>query len=229
MEKIELGSYTVAKSWDDVTLKMWSDYLRKINETENKQIDLIELLETFSDIPKDIIYQMPTDLFEKVMTNLDFLTNDELNNIQASSVIEVDGEKYQINAMEKLSVKEYLDSNTIIENDKFNYSALFAILCRKPNEEYNDEFNADYLEQRINMFDNIPISKAYSLIAFFLNCYVTSVILSQNSSMVDKVKEDLIKLVEHIENLHNPMVFSMLSHPVRIMTIKKLKKSIKAI
>ena len=119
MEKIELGSYTVAKSWDDVTLKMWSDYLRKINETENKQIDLIELLETFSDIPKDIIYQMPTDLFEKVMTNLDFLTNDELNNIQASSVIEVDGEKYQINAMEKLSVKEYLDSNTIIENDKF--------------------------------------------------------------------------------------------------------------
>lgn len=229
MEKIELGTYTVAKSWDDVTLKMWSDYLRKINETENKQIDLIELLETFSDIPKDIIYQMPTDLFEKVMANLDFLTNDELNNIQASSVIEVDGEKYQINAMEKLSVKEYLDSNTIIENDKFNYSALFAILCRKPNEEYNDEFNADYLEQRINMFDNIPISKAYSLIAFFLNCYVTSVILSQNSSMVDKVKEDLTKLVEHIENLHSPTVLFTLSHPRQTMTIRKLKKSIKAI
>ena len=227
MEKINLGQYHVSESWDDVTLLQWQNYVRQASESKDNSVDIIGTLEAFSDIPRNIINQMPTDLFESVIERLKWIT-EQPDQTPTQSVV-INGEKYFINMMEKLKVKEYLDLNTVIENDKFNYSMIFAILCRKQGEEYDEEFIADKLPDRLEMFEQMNCVDGMKLIAFFLTCWVELETRSRNSLVVQAIKEDAQKLVKSIRSSLKPMDYITPSRVRQILTLRKLEKSIKNI
>ena len=227
MEKINLGQYHVAESWDDVTLLQWQNYVRKASESEDNSLDIIGTLEAFSDIPRSVINQIPTDLFEKVIERLKWIT-EQPDQTPSQSVV-ISGETYMINVMEKLKVKEYLDLNTVIENDKFNYAMIFAILCRKQGEEYDEEFIADKLPDRLEMFENMNCVDGMKLIAFFLTCWVELETRSRNSLVVQTIKEDAQKLVKSIRSSLKPGVFTTVLHLREIIKLRKLEKSLKKI
>ena len=227
MEKINLGQYHVAESWGDVTLLQWQNYVRKASESEDNSVDIIGTLETFSDIPRSVINQMPTDLFESVIWRLKWIT--EQPDQTPSQSVEISGETYTINVMEKLKVKEYLDLNTVIENDKFNYAMIFAILCRKQGEEYDEEFIADKLPDRLEMFEQMNCVDGMKLIAFFLTCWVELETRSRNSLVVQSIKEDAQKLVKSIRSSLKPMDYIIPSRVRQILTLRKLEKSLKNI
>lgn len=227
MEKIQLGKYKVAEKWEDVTLLQWQNYVRNASNKEDNSVDIISTLETFSDIPRSVINQMPTDLFESVIGRLKWIT--EQPDQTPSQSVEISGETYTINVMEKLKVKEYLDLNTVIENDKFNYSMIFAILCRKQGEEYDEEFIADKLPDRLEMFEQMNCVSGMKLIAFFLTCWVELETRSRNSLVVQAIKEDAQKLVKSIRSLLKPMDYITPSRVRQILTLRKLEKSLKNI
>lgn len=227
MEKIQLGKYKVAEKWEDVTLLQWQNYVRNASSKEDNSVDIISTLETFSDIPRSVINQMPTDLFESVIGRLKWIT--EQPDQTPSQSVEISGETYTINVMEKLKVKEYLDLNTVIENDKFNYAMIFAILCRKQGEEYDEEFIADKLPDRLEMFEQMNCVDGMKLIAFFLTCWVELETRSRNSLVVKAIKEDAQKLVKSIRSSLKPMDYITPSRVRQILTLRKLEKSIKNI
>ena len=227
MEKIQLGKYKVAEKWEDVTLLQWQNYVRNASSKEDTSVDIITTLETFSDIPRSVINQMPTDLFESVIGRLKWIT--EQPDQTPSQSVEISGETYTINVMEKLKVKEYLDLNTVIENDKFNYAMIFAILCRKQGEEYDEEFIADKLPDRLEMFEQMNCVDAMKLIAFFLTCFIELETRSRNSLVVQAIKEDAQKLVKSIRSSLKPMDFITPSKVRQILTLRKLEKSLKNI
>ena len=227
MEKINLGQYNIAEKWEDVKLIQWQEYIKKNSESKNGEVDVISTLECFSDIPRAIINQMPTDMFESVVERLRWVTKDVKP--QATNKIVIDGEEYIINVMEKLKVKEYLDVNTVLENDKYNYAMLFAILCRKANETYDEEFIADKLSDRIEMFENIEALQAMGLIAFFLNLYIELGKHSLSSSMVQDLKQEATELVKSIKSSLKPMDYIIPSKVRQILTLRKLEKSLKNI
>ena len=227
MEKIQLGKYKVAEKWEDVTLLQWQNYVRNASSKEDNSVDIISTLETFSDIPRSIINQIPTDLFESVIGRLKWIK--ETPDQTPSQSVEINGETYMINVMEKLKVKEYLDLNTVIENDKFNYSMIFAILCRKQGEEYDEEFIADKLPDRLEMFEQMNCVDGMKLIAFFLTCWVELETRSRNSLVVQAIKEDAQKLVKSIRSSLKPMDYIIPSRVRQILTLRKLEKSIKNI
>ena len=227
MEKINLGQYHVAESWEDVKLLQWQNYVRNASSKEDNSVDIISTLETFSDIPRSVINQMPTDLFESVIERLKWIT--EQPDQTPSQSVEISGETYTINVMEKLKVKEYLDINTVIENDKFNYSMIFAILCRKQGEEYDEEFIADKLPERLEMFEQMNCVDGMKLIAFFLTCWVELETRSRNSLVGQSIKEDAQKLVKSIRSSLKPMDYITPSRVRQILTLRKLEKSIKNI
>ena len=227
MEKIQLGKYKVAEKWEDVTLLQWQNYVRNASSKEDNSVDIISTLETFSDIPRSVINQMPTDLFESVIGRLKWIT--EQPDQTPSQSVEINGETYTINVMEKLKVKEYLDLNTVIENDKFNYAMIFAILCRKQGEEYDEEFIADKLPDRLEMFEQMNCVDGMKLIAFFLTCWVELETRSRNSLVVQTIKEDAQKLVKSIRSSLKPMDYITPSRVRQILTLRKLEKSLKNI
>ena len=227
MEKINLGEYHVAESWDDVTLLQWQNYVRQASESEDNAVDIITTLETFSDIPRSVINQMPTDLFESVIGRLKWIT--EQPDQTPSASVEISGETYSINVMEKLKVKEYLDLNTVIENDKFNYSMIFSILCRKQGENYDDEFIADKLPDRLEMFEQMNCVDGMKLISFFLTCWVVLETHSRNCLVAQTIKSDAIELVENTKNLLKPGIFSTVLHLREIIKLRKLEKYLEKI
>lgn len=227
MEKINLGQYHVAESWEDVTLLQWQNYVRRASESEDNALDIISTLECFSDIPRNIINQMPKDLFESVIGRLKWIQ--ETPDQTPSQSVEISGETYFINTMEKLKVLEYLDLNTVIENDKFNYSMIFAILCRKLGEEYDDDFKADKLPDRMEMFEQMNCVEGMKLISFFLNCWVVYETHSRNCLAVQTIKQDALELVESTKNLLKGGVCTTVLHLPQIIKLLKLEKSLKKI
>lgn len=227
MDKIYLGKYNIATKWEDITLLQWSNYVRTTQQykEENKEMDIITTLEHFSNIPREVIYQIPTDLFERLLNNLKFI--DEEPRIEPSNKVTINNEVYAINTMYKLKVKEYMDLNTILENDKYNYPVIFAILCRKQDEEYDENFISDVMEKRIQMFENISVIEGMKLIAFFLDLYKTYAIHLQSSLMVQDLKQTLLELVRKEKNLLKPMDYITPSKVPQIMTLRKLEKSLK--
>ena len=227
MDKINLGQYHVAESWEDVKLLQWQNYVRNASSKEDNSVDIISTLETFSDIPRSIINKMPTDLFESVIGRLKWIT--ETPDQTPTQSVEISGETYTINVMEKLKVKEYLDLNTVIENDKFNYSMIFAILCRKQGEEYDEEFIADKLPDRLEMFEQMNCVDGMKLIAFFLTCWVELETRSRNSLVVQTLKADAIELARNIRNLQKPGVFFTVLHLPQIIKLRKLERYLEKI
>lgn len=227
MEKIQLGKYKVAEKWEDVTLLQWQNYVRNASSKEDNSVDIISTLETFSDIPRSVINQMPTDLFEKVIGCLKWI-KEQPDQTPTQSVV-INCETYSINVMEKLKVKEYLDLSTVIENDKFNYAMIFAILCRKQGEEYDEEFIADKLPERLEMFEQMNCVDGMKLIAFFLTCYIVSETHSKNCLVAQAIKSDAQKLVKSIRSSLKPMDYIIPSHLAQIIKLRKLEKSIKKI
>lgn len=225
MDKIDLGKYKLCTNWEDVKLKQWSDYLRLTSE--QGEVDILTTLECFSDIPREVIYQIPSDLFEKVIQKMKFLNEEP--NIESSNIVLHNGNTYHINVMEKLRVKEYLDLNTILENDKYNYPVIFAILCRLDNEEYNEEYIADILEKRVQMWEDVPVTKALPLISFFLHLWNEYAQHTQSCLMVKHLKSELIEYVKNVKNSLKLGDYIIPSRVRQIMTLRKLEKYLKNI
>lgn len=226
-----LGEYTLSDTWDKVSLEQFSNYVRYISTLEdNQEGDPIEILQIFSNIPKEVILEMSVEMFEHIMEKLTFLNEKlDLNEQEANPNIEIKGETYQINYMDSLKVYEWQDLNTVLDADKYNYPTILAILCRKPNEEYDDEFIAKHLNARILMFKNLQVKEALKLISFFLVLASKYAIHFRNSMIISTLKEEATELANSIETLFKHTDFLIPSRVKQILKLRKLKKSIDSI
>ena len=162
----DFGNITVPTSWDEITLKQFIT-LMKLQEEENKEdVSLIDIMAVLTGTDKKYIYLLPSDFANTIMAHLLFL-NKPLKEEPKAEVI-IDGNLYKINYMEKLKFGEYTDENTVMANDKFDYASLLAILCRREGEIYDDDYIAEHLDERTEMWNNQPITKVYPLVCFFL-------------------------------------------------------------
>lgn len=162
----DFGSITVPTSWEQITLGQFIKLMR-LQEDENKtDISLIDIMAVLTGTDKKYIYSLPSDFANTIMAHLLFL-NKPLKEEPKAEVI-IDGNLYKINYMEKLKFGEYTDANTVMANDKFDYASLLAILCRREGEIYDDDYIAEHLDERTEMWNNQPITKVYPLVCFFL-------------------------------------------------------------
>lgn len=174
----DFGKWNLPKSYDDITLEQF----QLIEKEEDKS--LINILHILANKTRDEVLELPVMFVEKMLNKLTFL--DTPLDMKPNNKIEVDGETYVINPMEKLKTGEYIAVDTIIKNDAKNYAAILAILCRKEGEKYDSKFEAEVFEKRMNMFLKQPISKIFPTVAFFLTLLNLQVIPFRLSSEVEE-------------------------------------------
>lgn len=226
-----LGDYTLSDTWDKVSLEQFSNYVRYISQLkENEEGDPIEILQIFSNIPKEVILEMSVEMFEHIMEKLTFLNEKlDLNEQEANPSIEIKGETYQINYMESLNTREYLDLTTLLDSDNYNYPYILAILCRKPNETYTEEYSLKVLPQRLEMFKKLNVKEALKLISFFFVLHNKYTIRFLNYLRIKELKEIAQTYVESIENSLNLMAFITPSKWKAISQLRKCKKRLTSI
>lgn len=217
---IDLGEIFVPTSWNDVTLKMFQDLERYYANTD-KNFDLREVLHIM--IGKDIDYvsNLPISISEKIMQKMEFLQTEPIQQ-KPTNKIEIDGEIYEVNVMEKMKTGEFVATDTITKSDKYNYAAILAVICRKKGEIYGSKFEAEVFDDRVKMFEETSVMKVMPVLSFFLSSYVTLAALSQ---MYSEVEEAVNHTRNNIETSRNLGVFKRL---YLSWQTRKLLKSLKS-
>lgn len=223
-EIIDLGSWKVPTSWDEVTLKQFQE-IEAYYDAGDKQFDARDVLHIFCGRSIDEINELPMDFVEKIMGHLMFLQT-KPEERKSTNKIEIDGELYVINVMEKLKVGEYVAVDTVMKADKHNYAAILAILCRKQGEVYDSRYEAEVLNDRISMFERQPITNILPLVGFFLELYMilaTPTLLSSRiREVIDLTRKDIETSVKNGEASRRSMKSVM-------KKLRKLEQSLDSI
>ena len=194
---IDLGKWVVPSGWNELTLKQFQD-IERFYADKDKSFDVRDVLELFTDHSRDEVAQLPIEFTERLLEALKWL-HEAPEWGEPTNKVELDGERYQVNVQEKLKTGEYIAVDTILKQDKHNYAALLAILCRKDGEIYDSKFENEVLSDRIKMWEKVPVVKVMPIITFFLQCYI----VSEKTTQLSLMAEEAISLTRSdIETLH---------------------------
>lgn len=221
---MDFGKITVPTKWDDITLKQFQE-LMKIYNQEDK--DILDILSLFTQKSKKELRQMPSEFIETMLVHLQFM-NTKLE-VEPSSQIDIDGKIYRINYTEKLKFGEFVDVETLIKEDKYNWAGILAMLCRLEGEVYDDDFIANKLDGRIKMYEELPINKALQLINFFLKLKLRYITYSLRSSTLKEGKEEVESLVQSIRDSLKDGAGTRLNSIYAKIELKKLEKQLRCI
>lgn len=224
MDKINLGSWNIPTSWDDITLKQFQEIDNYYKDRE-KEPDIREMLHILAGKTIDEVNQLPVEFLEIIFDKLSFM-NEQPSVGEPTNKIELDGITYQANIMNKLKTGEYVAVDSVVKTDAANFAAILAIICRKEDEIFDSKFENEILEDRIKMFENAPITKVLPVMSFFLNCYILSETPSQLYSMVE---EEINLTRQSIQDSVKNGEITKLSSKWQMRKLRKLEKSLKSI
>lgn len=194
-DRDDFGSWTVPTRWEQITLGQLSDIERLYDGEAADRVDTVALLSALCNRTQDEVMALPLEFVGTMMTHLVFLATEP--EYEPAASIEVDGETYSISVKEKLRFGEYVDFDNLMKSDRCDYPSMLAILARKPGEKYDSDFIANVFPSRVEMFRNLPVTRALPLVGFFLRWCATLYQLSQSCSTA---KEALVREVERTEN-----------------------------
>lgn len=212
----DFKQYSLPKSWDEVTLKQFQD-LQKAYNDEKKEVSIVDLISIMANKPKEEVQQLPTSFAELIMNELGFIMEEPKQQKSVPYII-IDGKKYVVNFLEKLKMGEWVDVNSVIKDDSKNYAAMLAILCRLEGEVYDDDFIANKLEERTEMFLRQPITNILPIVAFFLELWLVS---RKNSQLYTQIEEQLNNIQKNIETSTNVGAFRKLYLTWRVNRLRK--------
>lgn len=150
---LDFGNITVPTKWEEVTLQMMSDYLKRSKDKEkqlekdketakrektdmpNERDDRYnltdkDLLEIFTDFDMEKYDVLPVELYNAIMGNFSFLM-EGMPEWKPTNHLSYNGMEFCINHNETLKVLEWEDCDTILRNNMYDYPSLLAVLCRK--------------------------------------------------------------------------------------------------
>ena len=221
---MDFGNIQIPTKWNEVTLEQFQKLL-KIYKQEDR--DILDIVSVFSGLDKKELKIMPKEFIDEMIIHLQFM-NTPLR-VEPSDKLEINGNTYRINYMEKLKFGEFVDCETILKSDEFDYASLLGILARLDGEVYDDDFIANKLDKRIEMFKLMPISKALVLINFFLQLRMRYIAHSQRSLALKQGKEAAESLVQSIKDSVKGGAGNMLNSLYVKRKLKRLEKSLKCI
>lgn len=221
---IDFGQWSIPTSWDDITLDMFSSIERYYSD-KDKDFDIREVLHILTGKSEDEINLLPAEFLEHILDKLSFIQRKRKEDEPKNEII-VDGEKYFINTMEKMKTGEYVAFDMALKNDKHDYSTFLAILCRKQGELYDSKYEAELFEQRKKMFGEMPVTKIFPLVSFFLTLWFVRESCSQLYLMA---QEGLDLTQQSINSLPKTGVFRKRSLNSQMKKLRKLLESSKNI
>lgn len=221
---MDFGKITIPTKWSEVTLKQFQELMKVYNQEDK---DILDILSIFTQKSKKELRQMPSEFIETMLVHLQFM-NTKLE-VEPSSQIDIDGKIYRINYTEKLKFGEFVDVETLIKEDKYNWAAILAMLCRLEGEIYDDDFIANQLDERIKMYESLPIDRALQLINFFLKLKLRYITYSLRSLTLKEAREAAESLVQSIRDSVRAGAGTRLNSIYAKIELRKLEKQLKCI
>lgn len=221
---IDYGEWNCPTSWDDLTIKQFSEIERYYSDKE-KKFDAREVVHILCNKSLDEVNALPMEFTEKILEKMLFLQEKPKEQEPKNEVI-VDGEKYFVNVMEKLKTGEYIAFDTALKSDPHDYASFLTILCRKQGETYDSKFEAEVFDGRREMWEKQPLMKIMPIVSFFFQLFIVSQVPTQLSL---EIREGLKSIRESITSSRENGELSAFSTKRLMRKLKKLEKSLNSI
>lgn len=244
---VDYGNVTVPEKWEDVTLGTFAEYMRVTapqddGESDTLALDAVTLLNVFCGIEREKAETMPVQVVDAILSRMTFLETPPPTDKPRNYIMTEDGKKLLVNFAEAMKTKEYVDVQTVIRNDPYNYPAMLAILCRQRTmvetdnitllkreitEPYDSTFANEKFDARVEWFRNRPVTEVMPLVSFFLLRFATYSEYSQAS--LEGLKEAVGQYARSIEDSVTSMELPRFSRKVLTARLKRLRKRLRSI
>lgn len=221
---IDYKEWKVPTSWDEITLGQFEEIQKFYEGEEERQTDIREIVHILCNKTVDEVNELPAEFLSIILDKLSF-TTEKPEMGENTNKIEIDGEIYEVNVMEKMKTGEYVATEMILKNDKNDLAGILAVLCRKEGEPYDSKFENEVLPERKKMFLNLPVTKVMPVCAFFLDLWMTSEGVSR---LCTAAEENINRIAQNIQSSEKLGVGRKLYIKWRMRKLRKLLRSIKS-
>lgn len=208
----------IPESWEDLTLKQMQE-INKITKENGKDFNMYNSLFILCGKSKEEVDNLPVPFFKEICNRLIFLKT-KVPDVEAKPYCEIDGQRYQVNLMEDLTVGEFSAVDTVLRTDDNDLATILAVLCRKPDEKFDKEYENNEFDNRIKMYENAKMIDVLPVITFFLQLWIIS---NQITNIHSEVEEGINHIINDIQNSPKNSA-SHLSYWKKRKLLKKLKK-----
>ena len=195
-------SFNIPESFDELNLGRYMRLMKVLkNDFENKVSDIekvIRILNCITDIPKKDLYGLDLKSIGKLGLHLtkflETVPNDELKHF-----IEVEGVEYGFHPkLVDMTLGEFVDLETYIENLEENLHKILSILYRPVTAKKDDKYRIeDYEpnEERAELFKKHLKVDDFNGASVFFYDLGTQLLINSNKSLIQshKTKKGLIK------------------------------------
>lgn len=202
--KINDTIYSIPTSWDDVSINKWRSLISvqkylKDDLSDSEKLDIkLNIISVLTDIPYDILMNLPGEFYSKIMNLIDFYSNDSLK-VDLTSTIKVLDVEYRLISFGKMTLADKVNIDILRDGDSIEnrIGRVMAILYRHENEKLTSE-SLDEKELIFN--EHLSINDVYATMVFFFNM----IQIFNKNTQVYLVDQERMKLVKEM-NLWNRM------------------------
>ena len=221
---IDYKEWKVPTKWDEITLGQFEEIQKFYEGEEERKTDVREIVHILCNKTVDEVNELPAEFLSIILDKLSFTTEKpEIG--ENTNKIEVDGEIYEVNVMEKMKAGEYVATEMILKNDRNDLAGILAVLCRKEGEPYDSKFENEILPERKKMFLNMPVTKVMPVCGFFLDLWMASEGVSR---LYSAAEENINRIAQNIQSSRKLGLGRKLYTKWQMRKLRKSLKSIKS-
>lgn len=210
---VDFGEVKLPTKWSDITLKQYQE----LQKAHDNNADMIKIISILTNREENEIRSMPASFVSTMANKIIFLGAPP--EVKPSNKYK----EYTCTQLEEMTFGEWLDCNTSIQNDKTDYATIFAILCRLPNEPYDQDFINNKFKERKQMFENASVSDVLPLALFFSTCLIVSMMTSEDC--LNQLYSQTTQVAKNLKISQKNGIFSRASTYLRKKMSRKSQRS----
>ena len=208
MLKININDkeYNLPESWREITMKQYCHLFYKLEDTtgmEDGEREIATIRNEAKIISRllgeddDFVQNLPLKVFNLIRNKITFLY--EIGGFLDSKIfyLNIDGKKYFMPEPKEMSLRQYIDSDMIMKEEKEGqFIELLACLLLPIGNDGKYAYDGKY-QDLIPKIENMPAEDGLPFVYTFFKKKVISMEVSKDFS---KVQEEANRLVDSIKN-----------------------------
>jgi len=225
---IDFQEWNVPTSWKQMNLRQYQDIQRLYSNKDEEgkpKVDIRDILAIAANKSRDEVNELPLVFLEALLEKLSFLQEQPTFG-KPRNYVTIGGKTYSINTFERMKTGEYISLDNILKNDKYDYSSVLAVLCRRDGERYDSKFEAEKFDERRKMYEGMSVEELFPLVGFFLKLFT---LRNQHFLLYSLAEEELNRIQTSIDNSQEIGAFRRYSLNSQIKNLRKSLESNKSI
>lgn len=171
----------IIDNYNKLPLGKYVEIQNIINDKGLEEIDIqVKIISVLTDLPEEEILHLPIGDYNLLARQTNFLKDTDHNQHRVAKTYHLGKFKLKpLNDFRKMETCQYVDFQTFAPKQEQMLVEILSVFLVPEGKRYNEDY--DILEVQQAIRENMTVTEAFSLIAFFLRSYKKLMLDSLNS------------------------------------------------